>query len=283
MKKLLLGPYQLWVWLVFIPYVAVSTLIFALLALVLILVGSQRLASRVAGVLWSRLICFMTPVFVTVRGRENIDRSQSYVIVANHQSVYDIVVLYGWLGVDFRWVMKQELRKVPFLGVACEKIGHIFIDRSNTKRAMESLEAAGQVIADGTSVIFFPEGTRSETGRLGKFKVGAFKMVSLNAAKQIITNGTSVIFFPEGTRSETGELGKFKMGAFKMAADLSLPILPVTIAGTRDIVRTKSLLLFPGRAELRVHPPISTAGQSPADLLKQTRALMAEALGAESV
>jgi 1-acyl-sn-glycerol-3-phosphate acyltransferase len=243
MKKILLGPYQLWVWLVFVPYVAVSTLVFALLALVLIIVGSQRLASRVAGVLWSRLICYMTPVFVTARGRENIDRSQSYVIVANHQSVYDIVVLYGWLGIDFRWVMKQELRKVPFLGVACEKIGHIFIDRSNTKRAMESLEAAGKMI----------------------------------------TNGTSVIFFPEGTRSETGRLGKFKMGAFKMAVDLSLPLLPVTIAGTRDIVRTRSLVVFPGRAEMRVHPPIPTAGLGPADLLKQTRALMAEVLEAESV
>ncbi len=241
MKKILLGPYQLWAWLVFVPFVGLSTLFFALLALLLSAFGSKRLASRIAGGIWSRLICYMTPVFVTTKGKEHIDKTQSYVIVANHQSIYDIVALYGWLGVDFRWVMKQELRKVPMLGIACEKIGHIFIDRSNTKRAMESL----------------------------------------NAAKQIITNGTSVIFFPEGTRSETGELGKFKMGAFKMACELELPLLPVIITGTRDIVRTKSLLLFPGRAELQIHPPISCAGSSPADLLKKTRTLMAEVLSSK--
>lgn len=211
---------------------------FALLALLLVTIGTPRLASRIAGVAWSRMICYMTPVFVAARGREHIDRSQSYVIVANHQSVYDIVALYGWLGIDFRWVMKQELRKVPMMGVACAKIGHIFIDRSNTKRAVESLDAA----------------------------------------KQIITNGTSVIFFPEGTRSKTGELGKFKKGAFKMAVDLGLPVLPVTISGTRDIVQTKSLLIFPGRAAITIHPPVPTDGKSAVELSKEVRELMAATL-----
>ncbi len=79
-------------------------------------------------------------MLVKVHGRENINPQQSYVIVSNHQSHYDVFVLYGWLGIDFKWVMKQELRKVPGLGIGCEKVGHIFIDRSNTERAFSITE-----------------------------------------------------------------------------------------------------------------------------------------------
>ena len=238
LRKIMVYPYQLWVWLVFAPLLAVHTLLFAVYALVLIQLFGPSVASRFAGVPWARLVCYTTPAWVRARGREHISRSQSYVIVANHQSQYDIVVLYGWLGVDFRWVMKKELRKVPGLGIACEKIGHIFIDRSNTKKALESL----------------------------------------NAAKETITDGVSVIFFPEGTRSETGRLGKFKMGAFKMAKDLGLPILPVTISGTREILKTKSVLLWPGKAEITIHPPIHHDDLTVRELIDKTHAVMSTAV-----
>ncbi len=241
MKRILIYPYQLWAWLVFAPYLGLSTLFFAILSLVIAPMAGPRVAGKYCGGLWSRLICYMTPVFVTTQGKENIDRNQSYIIVANHQSVYDIVALYGWLGVDFRWVMKKELRKVPFLGFACEALGHIFIDRSNTKKALESLESA----------------------------------------QKIIVNGTSVILFPEGTRSKTGELGKFKKGAFKMACDLGLPVLPVTIHGTREIVQTKSLMLFPGKAKLVIHSPIVSANKSDTALMEETRQIMYEALNSD--
>jgi 1-acyl-sn-glycerol-3-phosphate acyltransferase len=231
MKQILIFPYQLWVWLVFAPYLAFSTLIFAVIALIMLAIFSPKIAGMTCGVIWSRLICYMTPVFVKCRGRENVDKKQSYVIVANHQSVYDIVALYGWLGIDFRWVMKQELRKIPALGYASEKLGHIFIDRSNTKKAMESLENA----------------------------------------KEKIKNGTSVIF-------KTGELGKFKKGAFKMACDLGLPILPVTINGTREIVQTKSLLLYPGKALITVHAPIPTSGKNESELVEEVRLVMEQGL-----
>ena len=238
LKKTLIYPYQLWVWAVFAPLLAILTLLFALYALVLIQFFGGSIASRLAGVPWARLICFLTPVWIRVRGRENISTRQSYVVVANHQSQYDIVVLYGWLGVDFRWVMKKELRKIPGLGIACEKIGHIFIDRSNTKKALESLEAA----------------------------------------KKAITDGVSVIFFPEGTRSSTGKLGSFKMGAFKMAKDLDLPVLPVTISGTRNVLKTKSVLLWPGKVEMTIHPPIPAGELTEKALKDNTHAVMSEAL-----
>ena len=178
---------------------------------------------------------------VQVKGRDNIVKTDSYVIVVNHQSQYDIFVVYGWLGIDFKWVMKQELRKVPGLGIGCEKVGHIFIDRSNHEKAL----------------------------------------ASLHAAKEKIVNGTSVIFFPEGTRSKDGSLGKFKKGAFKMAIDLKLPILPITIIGTKEILPPNSLDLFPGKVMMVIHKPIDTAGYTDDnldELVELTRQVIASGL-----
>jgi len=172
-----------------------------------------------------------------VVGRENIDKEKSYVIIANHQSNYDIFALYGWLRVDFKWVMKQELRKVPFLGICCEKLGHIYIDRSNTKAALESIAAA----------------------------------------RKKIVNGTSVLFFPEGTRSKNRKLGRFKKGAFKMAVDVGLPILPVTITGTADILPPKTTNLVPGKVKMIIHKPISVSGYDDdniQDLMKKAREII---------
>jgi 1-acyl-sn-glycerol-3-phosphate acyltransferase len=163
---------------------------------------------------------------VTVEGRENLDPRRSYVIVSNHQSHYDIFVLYGWLGTDFRWVMKKELRSVPGLGVACARLGHIYIDRSNRQAAMAAIDDA----------------------------------------KRSLRPGTSVLFFPEGTRSRDGSLCAFKKGAFHMAIDLGLPILPVTILGTRRILPPDSTDLKPGRARLVFHPPVPVDGRSREDI-----------------
>ena len=220
MNKMLRILYQPYKWLIFAPYLAVSTLFFGSLTVVLAVVTNPRITSFICGTVWSRLNGYLTPIRVRVTGRGNIDPTQSYVIVANHQSQYDIFVLYGWLGIDFKWVMKQELRKVPGIGIGCEKVGHIFIDRSNHEKAV----------------------------------------ASLRAAKEKIVNGTSVIFFPEGTRSRDGSLGVFKKGAFKMALDLRLPILPITIVGTRDILPTDTVDLFPGCARMIIHKPIDIAG-----------------------
>jgi 1-acyl-sn-glycerol-3-phosphate acyltransferase len=185
---------------------------------IFLFMASERFV-QLAGILWARFNSFVTPMFVKVIGEENIDRNQSYVVVANHQSQYDIFVMYGWLPIDFRWVMKIELRKVPILGYYCYKAGHIYIDRSNHNAAIESI----------------------------------------NKAKNKIREGTSVVFFPEGTRSDSGQVTEFKKGAFRFAIDMGLPLLPVTIAGTRDILPANSIGLFPGNATMVIHKPIDTA------------------------
>jgi 1-acyl-sn-glycerol-3-phosphate acyltransferase len=153
---------------------------------------------------------------VALRGRENIETGRSYVIIANHQSGFDIWVIYGWLWIDFKWVMKRELARVPGLGWGCKVLGHIFIDRASRTQALTSLEEA----------------------------------------KQKLRGGTSVVFFPEGTRSRTEQMLPFKKGAFRFACDLDLPILPVTINGTSRILPGGTLDLMPGHAELIIHPPI---------------------------
>jgi 1-acyl-sn-glycerol-3-phosphate acyltransferase len=238
--------YQPYKYLVFAPAVGLVTTVQATLALVMSLVASPRTASRLSAVPWARTLAFMAPMKVKVEGRENIDPRQSYVLVSNHQSQFDIFLLYGWLGVDFKWVMKQELRTVPGIGVACDRLGHIFIDRSDHEAAMAALEEA----------------------------------------KKKIVNGTSVMFFPEGTRSRDGKLMRFKKGAFRMAVGLGLPILPLTVSGTRNVLPADTSDLMPGSARLIIHPPIPVEGLTANDcaqLSNQVREVIASALPSDQV
>lgn len=168
--------------------------------------------------LWSRFMCAIALVNVKVTGRENIVPNQSYIFVANHQSIYDIFLIYGFLEYPFKWIMKKEIQKIPLVGKACEAAGHIFINRTNPKAAAKSIELA---------------------------------------AKKL-TNGNSVVIFPEGTRSKDGEVGKFKRGAFMLATDLDLDVVPLTIKGAFEVMPPNSFVVFPGTIELSIHKPMHT-------------------------
>jgi 1-acyl-sn-glycerol-3-phosphate acyltransferase len=211
--NLLYRPYE---WLVFFPFFFVNTLCFGIIAVVTSSLINQRIGSYFGGVIWSRVNAFMVPMFVKVSGKENIEPNSSYIVIANHQSYFDVFLIYGWLGLDIKWVMKKELYKIPGLGFGSKKVGHIFIDRSNKRSAFESLE---------------------------------------NAKKRLV-NGTSVVIFPEGTRSDSGKPGDFKRGAFKLATDFGLPILPVTVIDTKNILPASSLYLSPGKVKMVIHKPI---------------------------
>lgn len=226
MRKYLFWPYQIYAWLVFMPLVVVLTLLASTLAVLFSILANPNWASRNIASPWARLLALLTPVVVSVTGAEHARKGQSYVVVANHQSQYDILVLYGWLKLDLKWVMKQELRKVPGIGIGCEKVGHIFIDRKRPVAARQAISEALERLGDGIGILFFPEGTRSLDGRL----------------------------LP------------FKKGAFVTAIEQDLPVLPVTIAGSRDILPAKSLRLFPGRVRMTVHREISTDGLSIDDM-----------------
>jgi 1-acyl-sn-glycerol-3-phosphate acyltransferase len=208
-------------WFVFIPFLTVTTIFFGTTALLSCFI-SKRLAFH-SGTLWSWLLCRMNFTWVTIKGRQNALKNQSYVIMSNHQSNFDILAFYGHWGRQFRWVMKKELRKVPGLGWGCNAVGHIFIDRSDRQKAIASLEAA----------------------------------------KPLLAGGISVMFFPEGTRSNDGKLLPFKKGGFMMALNLGLPILPVTIDGSRHVLPNRTLKLLPGLVKITLHPPVDVKAYGP--------------------
>ena len=105
--------------------------------------------------IWSRLTCYLALCPVTVKGREHIDRKQSYVFVANHQGAFDIFLIYGFLGVPIKWVMKAGIAKIPFVGAACRAAGFIFVDNSTPKAAARSVLEAERCLRNGASVVVF--------------------------------------------------------------------------------------------------------------------------------
>ncbi len=226
--------YQIYVWIFLLPMAWLWTALIALTITILTWLGAGDWADRYIARLWGRFILAITPVRVKIRNQHFIEANQSYVIVANHQSIYDVVVVYGYLPITFKWVMKIELRKVPFIGFTCDLMGHIYVDRKNRQSSLNTMKKAGE------------------------------KLV----------NGTSVFFFPEGTRNNGEQLLPFKKGAFKMAESLALPILPVTIKGADKVMPANSLQILPGTIELIFHQPImpNKVKDQPAEaLIEQVR------------
>lgn len=165
---------------------------------------------------WSCSFFWLMFLPVTIEGKEHIKKGQSYVFVANHQSMFDVWLIYGWLPVVFKWLMKAELRKVPFVGTACKAAGHIFVERRNAKAAMESLK---------------------------------------NVEKQL-SNGVCTVIFPEGTRSLNGEVGKFKRGAFQIAWDLGLPVIPLSLDGCYEVLPKGNPFVHRHAVSMHIGEPI---------------------------
>jgi 1-acyl-sn-glycerol-3-phosphate acyltransferase len=241
MRTVAVWLYQIYAWLIFFPLVILLTLIASALTILCATLISPKWASAIVPPAWGRVLTYLTPVRVIVEGGEHANRGQSYVVTINHQSMYDIIIVYGWLKLDLKWVIKKELRKMPGIGLGCEKAGHIFVDRRKPKQAAKAIRDALSRLGDGVGVLFFPEGTRSLDGRL----------------------------LP------------FKSGAFRLAKEQGLPVLPVTLVGTRGVLPAQSLRVFPGSVRMVIHPPISPQGKAVDELVEETRQAIASALPAE--
>lgn len=239
--------YAPWRWLVGIPGLLLAVLLAGTACLVLLLFLRPRQVNTRIPVWWARASLAVIPARVRVRGLEHVRPGQSYVVVANHLSHVDIHALYGYLGVDLRWVMKSELRRIPVIGITSAGLGHVFVDRGNHKEAVKALS---------------------------------------DARARLAADGASVIFFPEGTRSRDGLLHEFKKGAFVMAKDMNLPVLPVTLRGTDSVLPANTFDLLPGVIDIIVHRPIS-AEQVMActadDLMQESRSLIASMLPADRI
>ena len=196
---------------------------------------------------WSRLILVTTGVQVTVEGLERIVPGKTYVFVANHQSIYDIPVLFWSIPFQLRIIAKESLGNFPTLGPHLKRTGHMLVDRSRPDKA----------------------------GILGW-------------ASRLTTNGLSLIVFPEGTRSRTGRMGKFKGGSILLAMQAGLPLVPISVIGSRHVMKKGELTTRPGHVTLLVHDPIETAGNAeptPAqirELAEQVRDVIRPAVEAEA-
>ena len=165
----------LYQWIIVMPIMVVITIMTALITIIGCFLGNHRVWGYYPGLIWSRLFCLISLVRIEVRGREKLDRSTSYVFVANHQGAYDIFLIYGYLGHKFKWMMKSSLRRIPFVGAACAAAGFIFVDRSG-KGLRETLAAAEKILTGGMSLVVFPEGSRPPDGKIHRFKKGAYQI-----------------------------------------------------------------------------------------------------------
>lgn len=165
----------LYQWIIVMPIMLVITIMTALITIIGCFLGDHRVWGYYPGLIWSRLFCLVSLVRVEVKGREKLDRSTSYVFVANHQGAYDIFLVYGYLGHKFKWMMKSSLRRIPFVGAACAAAGFIFVDRSG-KGLRETLAAAEKILTGGMSLVVFPEGSRTPDGKIHRFKKGAYQI-----------------------------------------------------------------------------------------------------------
>lgn len=137
------------------------------------------------GVIWCRLTCwlFLIPVKVVDREKYIPKKDENVVFAANHQGMFDIFVMYGYIARRYKWIMKDSLRKVPFLGKACADTGHVFVNRATPQKDL--LRRSIDILNSGASMGIFPEGTRCRDGQLGRFKKGAFVIASM-AQKKVI-------------------------------------------------------------------------------------------------
>jgi 1-acyl-sn-glycerol-3-phosphate acyltransferase len=189
---------------------------------------------------WCRLIARTAGARVRAHGLEHIEQGVSYVFLSTHQSYMDIPAMLGYLPAQLRIAAKKVLFKIPFMGWHLTRAGHIPIDRSSTQRAVASMQ---------------------------------------RAATYLQRDGICAFVFPEGTRSRDGVLHDFKKGGFKLAIQAQVPVVPVTIIGSRQVLPCNSIIFRPGPIEMYVDPPIPTAGLTDDDietLMNAVRAAMAK-------
>lgn len=181
---------------------------------------SGNLSHRIARV-WARLLLIESGIRVHAEGLEKISPGGSYVVASNHLSLMDTPLLMAYLPLQFRFLAKKGLFKVPFIGGHLSRAGHIPIPRDDARASLKAMSVAARMLKE---------------------------------------HGVSAVVFPEGGRSATGELTEFKEGAAYIAIKAGVPVVPVAIDGTREILPMNSVMVTPGRVKLRVGDPIPTEG-----------------------
>lgn len=220
-----------------IPAIAVYTIVLGTLSIGSSLFQQSGYFAHWCARTWSRLILATTGVRVTVTGLDKLEPGRTYVFVANHQSIYDIPILFWSLPYQLRIIAKESLGRFPFLGWHLRRTGHMLVDRRRPDRA----------------------------------KIFGW-------ASRLTANGLSLIVFPEGTRSRDGRVAVFKGGSFYLALEAGLPVVPLSVVGSRHVMLKGRLATYPGAVTLVVHEPIDTsdlAGADPKQFADRVRSIIA--------
>jgi 1-acyl-sn-glycerol-3-phosphate acyltransferase len=180
--------------------------------------------------LWGKIALLANRVKVKLEGIENIQGEGPYIFMSNHQGYYDVFALLGRLPFQFKWLVKKELFSIPFLGWTMAAAGYINLDREGTRKTVEAM----------------------------------------NQAAQKIQEGMSILIFPEGSRSPDGSIQPFKKGGFNLAIKSRIPIVPIAITGTREIMPKGKLTAAAGQIRIQIGHPIPTQSYS----LKEREALI---------
>lgn len=222
--------YKIYQFIIVLPIGLLVTFVCSLLITLGALCGLTRWAATYLGRFWAWSILRLLLLPVTVEGRENVQQGQSYVFMANHQGAFDIFLVYAFLHHEFKWMMKKSLFDIPFVGMACRRAGFIAVDKSSRR-------AIAQTMID---------------------------------ARNVLQGGASLCMFPEGARSFTGHMGFFRRGGFQLADSLQLPIVPITIDGSFDVLPRTRGFNFVTYHPLRlvIHKPIYPYGKG-ADNIRQ--------------
>src|SRR5688572_24845485 len=211
-------PYHWWRTVFFlIPCIAIYTIVLGTLSLLSSLFDRSGYLAHWCARMWSRLILATSGVRVVARGLERLEPGRTYVFVSNHQSIYDIPILFWSLPHQLRIIAKESLGNFPFLGWHLRRTGHMLVDRRRPDR----------------SKIF-------------------------GWASRLTSSGLSLIVFPEGTRSRDGRVARFKGGSFYLALEAGLPVVPLSVIGSRHVMLKGRLATYPGDVRLVVHEPIDT-------------------------
>ncbi|MBU0575641.1 MAG: 1-acyl-sn-glycerol-3-phosphate acyltransferase [Proteobacteria bacterium] len=187
--------------------------------------------------LWARMLLWLTSTRVNVIGRENVLLDKPQIFMANHQSDFDILIVTAHIPGQFRWIAKKELFKIPIFGRAMRSAGYIEIDRQNHEKAMKSLDEAAQKIREGKSVVTFPE----------------------------------------GTRSKDRTIKPFKQGLFHLAIKAGVPIVPISIIGTHEIMPKRTLKFSPGKITMIIDRPVDVSGytiETRGELIERVRGII---------
>jgi 1-acyl-sn-glycerol-3-phosphate acyltransferase len=205
------------------PLIVLATIFFASVSLVCSISDPGKRRQSVIARAWARMLLWVSGVTVKVEGLEKISPDGSYVFVSNHLSYMDTPVVLANIPVQFRFLAKRGLFQIPFLGWHLARAGHIRVPREDARAAVKTMGIAAQLIREA---------------------------------------GISLIIFPEGGRSRTGRLSAFKEGAAFIAVRAGVPLVPMCLKGTREVLPFGSGHIRSGTVIMRIGEPISTVGVS---------------------